>query len=483
MYWSGRQKGMSSIPQNKAWRDNQLYLSTLFPFIAVVIVLLIVGLFVFVEPFIIVGVLAFILILYMREYELAAVVILAASLYVDWYLSYRLSALILSLVLLVILFLTRSPQRPWVEPRAWWLWALFLGLSIFPAIRGALTIHDLVLYYPSVVFGALIMYWLGLLIGRNVISVRRFFTLLTGFAALIAIHTIIQSLLGVTLLQSQAALDYLESVSNYQLPGESIYRLGSFFIQPNFNGMFLAMMACLSLGLFVEGRSGWAKLLFISETVIILTGLLFTYSASSWIGIGVACIVFLILVRKYRVQIVLFLTIATVILLIWFPSQVHVLLQHGSDPAELQLRDAVWATALRVIAAYPLTGVGLGHEAYLERAEPFRVIGQILPYDHPHNSYLEWGAMAGLPVLLVFVLLLIFTLWQAVRNWIIAEARTRILLGAGIASIIVLCFTSWSNQGWTLPPLAACGWLILGCITSPLLKKSLLEEREREVQA
>lgn len=475
---------MSTTLWSRQGREERLSVSTPFPFIAMLIAFLTGGLIIFIEPFFIVGVLALILILLLRQYELAVVLVLTVSLYVDWYLDYRVGALILSLVLLVVLFLDRSPQRPWTEPRAWWLWALFLGLSIFPAIRGALTVHDLVLYYPSVIFGALIMFWLGLLIGRDETSIRRFFIILAGFATLIAIHTIIQSVTGITLLQSQAAIDYLESVSNYQLPGESVYRLGSFFIQPNFNGMFLAMMAFISLGLLIESRSAWAKLLFVGETLLILTGLLFTYSASAWLGAGVAIAFFVLFVgnNRYRLQIPLFLLIAVAVLLIWFPSQVNLLVQHASDPAELQLRNAVWETALRVIVAYPLTGVGLGHQAYLERAEPFRVIGQMFPYDHPHNSYLEWGAMAGLPVLFVFLLLLTFTLWQAVRNWAIASPRTRSLLGAGIASVIVLCFTSWSNQGWTLPPLAACGWILLGCMTSPLLRKSLLKERERNVQ-
>ena len=456
-----------------------------FSFVALLIALLSGGLMALFEPYLIVGALALVAILVFKQYEVAAGCVLLVSLYIDWYLDYRVAALVLAPLLLLLLYLSRSPERPWTEPKAWWLWALFLGLSIYPAIRGALTIHDLILYYPSVILGALIMFWLGLLIGRDIASVRRFFIVVAALATLIAVHTIIQATTGITLLQSQAALAYLESVSNYQFPGETVYRLGSFFIQPNFNGMFLAMMAFIPFGLFVESRSIPAKLLFLGETLLIVTGLLFTYSASAWIGVSIAVVVFILLVGegRYRLQISLFLLIAIAVLLLGFPSQVNLLLQHASDPAEIQLRNAVWQTALRVIAAYPLTGVGLGHQAYLERAEPFRVIGQVMPYDHPHNSYLEWGAMAGLPVLFVFVILLAFTVWQALRNWIVADARARSLLGAAIAGIVVLCFTSWSNQGWTLPTLAACGWMLLGCITSPLLRNSLLKEKERMVEA
>jgi O-antigen ligase len=159
---------------------------------------------------------------------------------------------------------------------------------------------------------------------------------------------------------------------------------------------------------------------------------------------------------------------------LWFPSQVNLLLQHATDPSELTVRSGIWETGIRVIQAFPLTGVGLGHLAYLERSVPY----QIVPVDHPHNSYLEWGAMAGLPVLLVFLALLAFALWQALRNWVRADARTRTLLGAGIAAITALSINSWSIDGWTLPPLAATGWMILGIISSPLLRKSLDSERK-----
>ncbi len=125
-----------------------------------------------------------------------------------------------------------------------------------------------------------------------------------------------------------------------------------------------------------------------------------------------------------------------------------------------------------MIKAFPLTGVGLGYQAYLLRADPYRVAAQFVPLSHPHNSYLEWGAMAGLPVLIVFMALLLFNLWLALRNWTSMDVYTRPLLGAGIAAVIALSINSVSINGWTLPPLAAVGWLILGIISSPLLVKN-----------
>jgi O-antigen ligase len=480
MDWKS-EMNMSSSVWSKGSLKERFTLSPPYLLLAITIALLVGGMIGILESSLAAEAVILAVIIAFRQDELAATSVIVVSIYYDWYQASRVIALILVSILLIVFYLNRSPQRPWVEPRIIWLWALFLALAISPAIRGALTVHDIVVYYPSVVFGALIMFWLGTVIARNPTSVRRFFKLLSFFAVLIAVHTIIQATTGITLLQSSTANDYLASRSYYSLSAASnVARVGSFFIQPDFNSIFLAMMILIPIGLFAVSTSVLKKILYLAEIFIFLTALLFTYSIGSWLAAIGGVTVYSVLVGRnsYRVLIPLLIIIATMAMFLWFPSQVNLLLQHASDPAELALRNAVWLTAWRVILAYPLTGIGLGHRAYLVYAEPFRAVGQVIPYDHPHNSYLEWGAMAGLPVLLVFLALLAFALWQALGNWVLADVRTRSLLGAGIAAIIALSINSLSIDGWTLAPIAATGWLILGVISSPLLRKSLDSERK-----
>jgi O-antigen ligase len=415
------------------------------------------------------------IIIIMQQYELASVFILAVSLYVDFYAGLYIVAQVMALALLVILFLGRTHRYPWVEPRAIWLWMLFLTLTIVPSINGALNVGDALLYYPNVILGAFIMFWLGQLIGRDILSMRRFFVILSVFAMLIAIHTIMQAVIGSTFLQLHHAVNYLANASYYQLgTNVGVYRDGSFFVDPNWNGTFLTVTLFIPLGLFFESSLLLKRIFYLAEAFVILIALFFTYSAGASVAALVGVLVFTIFLgrMRYRLQFVLVIIIAAVVMLVYFPSQVNLLLQHGSDPSELAIRGGAWGTALGVIQANPLTGIGLGHQAYQERSEPYRLAANALSLDHPHNSYLEWGAMAGLPVLLVFLALVLFALYRALHNWIDADAKTRSLLGAGIASIIVLSVNSWSIDGWTLPPIAAVGWMILGVISSPLLAKS-----------
>lgn len=211
--------------------------------------------------------------------------------------------------------------------------------------------------------------------------------------------------------------------------------------------------------------------------------LLFTYSIGAWIGALVGIIAFILFVGSnyYRLLILVLLIIVGGIVAIIFPTELTLLFQHATNPIEVSLRSGAWQTAINIIKAFPLTGIGLSLTNYLQRAEPYRDPAQYRPLAHPHNSYLEWGAMAGLPVLIVFLALLLLALWQAWRNWIQVDRSTRSLLGAGIASVIALSINSWSINGWTLPPLAAIGWLLLGAIGSPFISRkqpSLGQARE-----
>ena len=314
------------------------------------------------------------------------------------------------------------------------------------------------------------MFWLGMLVARNKVNLRTLFQALTVLGALLAIHTIIQVTTGRFLLNTPSIDAYLAQAANFTLADSGgISRAGSFLRNPDWNGTFFAIMLFLPLSLFTETTSFLLKFLYFSVIFLMLIALLFTYSAGGWLSALGGMVAFILIVGRsyYRILVSVFAVFIGVILVMVFPIQVNFLLQHASVPGELSLRLGAWQTAINVIRAFPLTGIGLGFSNYEQRAEPYRVPAQVVPLVHPHNSYLELGAMAGLPVLIMFLTLLLFALWQAWRNCLQVDTGTRCLLGGGIATIVALSVNSVSINAWTLPPLAAIGWLILGshCIT------------------
>lgn len=431
----------------------------------------------------VVGVFLLTVVVVLRQYELALTMIVAAHIYVDWYLGLEIVAPAAAIGLLCVLFLMHSKNGAWPLPRALWLWGLLLLLTIAPVIGGAQSHYDLAYYYPNIILGALVMFWLGLVVVSDSKRLHKLFNLLALFGALLALHTLIQGTTGIVIFGSTRFDAFLARVSGFELANSTVNRIGSFFINPDWNGTFFATMLLLPLGLFAESTALLSKLFYLVEMFLMLVALLFTYSSGAWIAAFVGILIFIVFVGhvRYRILMPLLIAIVAIAFTVLLPTEVNLLYQHTINPSEVSLRLGAWQTAIRVINAFPLSGVGFGLTNYLQRAEPYRVPAQYLPLAHPHNAYLELGAMGGLPTLLLFISLLLLALWLAWHNWRRSDARTRSLLGGGIAAIIALSVNSVSINGWTLPPLAMIGWLILGAMASPLLTKKLPSDNESEL--
>ena len=92
---------------------------------------------------------------------LMVALIIVVWILVDCYLAFRVVSILMGLVMLSTCYLGRSAKHPWIKPRAIWLWILFLILTIYPAIKGALDLYDADTFYPSIILSAFIMFqWL-----------------------------------------------------------------------------------------------------------------------------------------------------------------------------------------------------------------------------------------------------------------------------------------------------------------------------------
>jgi O-antigen ligase len=431
------------------------------------------------------GAIVMVIIVLFRWDELTVTLIIAVHLIIDFYLALHLIGILMALVLLFAYYFGRSANHPWIRPRPLWLWVLFLVLTIYPAINGGqFMAYDAASFYPSDVLGAFLLFWLGSIIAKDISTLRRVFQLLSAFAALVAIHTIIEATTGVFLFATAHVDLHLVAAGNYDIIGTNASRAVSFFTDPNWNGCFLAMMFFLPLGLFMECKSLLGKLVFLAEMAVILVALLDTYSNGAWVALlgGVLAFVFWVGSQRYRLLWVIIIALVALLILVMFPSQLAVQFQRATIPNELSLRLGAWETGIRVIEAFPLFGVGLGGQAYLLRANPYVVPAQVVPLPHPHNTYVQWGAMAGIPVLIVFLLLLGYAFWFSWRNWRAIDIRYRPLLGGGITALIALSINSVSIDGWTNFAIALIGWLIFGMLASPLLHKYIHDARQQERQ-
>jgi O-antigen ligase len=423
------------------------------------------------------------IIILLRLDELYVTLIVAAHILVDSYLGFDVYqvALLMALILLFVCYLGRSADHPWTGPRFIWLWVLFLILNIYPTITGgAFSPTNAIASYLNLVLSAFIMFWLGNIVAKDSSAMRRVFQLLSVLAALIAIHTIIQATTGKFLFESSNIEAMLIRYSNFQAEGAAyVSRSGSFFGNPDGNGIFLATSFFLPLGLFIESKQLWAKMIYLLEVLLILPALMLTYSTGSWIAVLVGIVVFMFLVGRIRYVVLLFVLIMTLAVIAFtvFPSQIAAQQDHANSQSHLSDHQGTWQTAAGVIEAFPLFGVGLGDQAYLFRAEPYRVPAQTLPQAEPDTSYMQWGAEAGIPVMLVFLLLLGYVFWFSWRNWRTIDTRYRPLLGGGLVALIVLSINSLVVDGWTNPGgVEYLGWVIAGIVASPLIGRGLRQQ-------
>lgn len=426
------------------------------------------------------GTFAMAIIVLFRWDGLSVTLIVAVHLYIDFYLALHLVGILMALVLVFAYYFGRSADHPWVRPRAFWLWGLFLILTIYPAIYGGqFMVYDAASFYPSDVLGSFLLFWLGNIIAKDILTLRRVFQLLAIFATLVAIHTIIETVTGLFLFSTAHEDIHLLTASNLDVIGSNAKRSASFFTDPNWNGCFLAMMFFIPLSLLMESKSLLGKCVFLAEMAVILVALLFTYSNGSWVALfsGVLAFIFWVGSQRYRLLWVIIIALTTLFILVLFPSQLLVQLQHASTPNEFSLRLGAWETGIRVMEAFPLFGVGLGGQAYLIRANPYVVPAQAVPLPHPHDTYIQWGAMAGIPVMIIFLLLMGYAFWCSWHNWRAIDIRYRPLLGGGITALITLSINSISIDGWTNFAIALVSWLIFGMLASPLLQQHIYDAR------
>jgi O-antigen ligase len=374
----------------------------------------------------------------------------------------------IALVLIGVMYFARPDRRTWVAVPYLALWLMVLIVALYPMTQGQ-SLTGAVKYYINVFVNGALMYVVGTQIGVDRERFRKLIALLAGYGALVASHTVIYIKTGVFLLATHVVSDYLQTRGDFALGGGNQSRAGSFLYNPDMNGAFLAPMVLLALTLLAVAPSVRWRLLYLVQLAVALTALLFTYSTAAWAAMLAGVVAFMLFVSRGRQRWLLLGLMGAfgVVAVVAFQTHIQSFVQHASNPNEFTLREGGWLTAVGVIAAFPLTGVGLDPGAYQELSQPYRVVQEYVALGHPHNSYLELGALAGLPVLILLVVIVLAAFRAALRNMRQAPEPYRTLIGGGAVALLVLSINSLAINAWTISPLVVFAWLLLGAIASP----------------
>ena len=201
-----------------------------------------------------------------------------------------------------------------------------------------------------------------------------------------------------------------------------------------------ATIIAVALGcyvLFAKSRPGsgvWA-----GAGLLILAGLLLSFTRSAWLAV-LACALYLLVLRRPR----LVLAAPVVAAAVYFAAPDALRDRAESmGPAANQSRIIMWRTGLNMIAAHPL--VGVGPERVGSRFSEYQPADvSELPtgyYGHLHNVFIHFAAERGIPATLIVIWLFVQVLVDMRRGLLAlppGRDDRRYLLHAAISATLAI---------------------------------------------
>jgi O-antigen ligase len=178
-------------------------------------------------------------------------------------------------------------------------------------------------------------------------------------------------------------------------------------------GAYLAMISILCVVFFLDAKTSAKRLLWGSISLVLVTGLFFSYGRAGWIGFAAG--LFIIGLLKYR-KILFILPGALLLVILLVPaiaarfSDISISDLNNRNSSTLAVRVELWRAGLDVYRAHnPLFGVGYGIERYR--------IGEYLSQYAwmAHNDYVAVLVGTGI------VGLILFLMWHA--QWLLEIYR------------------------------------------------------------
>ena len=299
----------------------------------------------------------------------------------------------------------------------------------------------------------------------NVSSMLLFFLITIGLVDTVErLHRVILVCIGsVGLASIYVIRDWL---GNRQYAG---YRPGGISGDANYFSLCASAALLLGLNLLFGKRSRREKLIILASLSVTSVALILAASRGGFVALGVG-LIFLVVRLSRGLRPIALLLLLFVPLLFAVPNTTIQRIIHpsqGEDQA-VQSRETTWRAGLRMFAAHPFTGIGLGH-----------FMGQVVSYESPneepveslaHNTYIEVAAEMGILGLLAwiamfglaFIAVNRFTKKEAVGAVAFLREASIGLQAALVTTAVGIFFlsASWFRFLWLLMFLPSCFGMI-----------------------
>jgi O-antigen ligase len=233
-------------------------------------------------------------------------------------------------------------------------------------------------------------------------------------------------------------------------------RLGSFwFTAMTING-FYTMAFFFALTLLFQSTTQFLKALYAFAALLILFGMLYTYTRMAILAVAFGIFLFMIRIRSMRYLGIVFVALMPLVI----PSSMISRIELGfNNDVSLLIRGIAWYLAGLQIYHNPLTGIGFGvwTEWY-----PSMIPMRQLYAQHPHNLYLnlmvEMGIIAALSYLWI-----IYSVLR--RYWKSHVAHTNDILHYGMwVSLMAVMFACITDIFIQQHLVSIMFWLSLGIV-------------------
>jgi len=239
---------------------------------------------------------------------------------------------------------------------------------------------------------------------------------------------------------------------------------------PNSLGAFLVILLPILFYMVKYEVEPWRRFAFVAFFICIPTVIL-TFSRSAFFILLPFFFWFLLKRKEVIKPLGILSLVLTSILLIFLPQYLDRLMAITTDAGTGRIY--LWQTGIRVTQANPLFGIGLSrfgdyYSLYAVSNTPFFQSGKF------HNMYIDIAAIFGIPMLMIFLGFIYFTLKDALKLKRIFERKKNLehafLIESLIISVLLFLIGGFVFHYW----LASILYILIGIIIS--IKRMTLSE-------
>jgi O-antigen ligase len=222
-------------------------------------------------------------------------------------------------------------------------------------------------------------------------------------------------------------------------------------------GCYLAIILILLISRFLSERGRRTRVLLGLWSLVVCSGLLFTFSRGSWLNFTVAMLLFLMLLRNFTGRTLLkavVLWIVFIFIILSVPSfRARLFLTFTAEGDAL--RFSIWKSCWQMIKEHILLGRGLG--TFMSYFPSFSSDFKSAYY--AHNCYLQMWVESGLFSLLAF---LAFAGSVVVSTWKYVKRSGDVVKAALLAGCVGFLTHSFLDTQLYSLQLSALFWIVLG---------------------